>query len=66
MVEHNLHVLVRKAKVQQRHCTLNFGLTILVVKHLQVVVHIVDVYFVKVNLRTLTLLNTAAARRPVK
>ena len=62
VVEHDFHVLVGETKVEKRHCTLSFGISILIIEHLQVGVDVPNMHLLKVNLRTL-LLN---AREPEK
>ena len=55
VVKHDLHILVRKAQIEQRHGSFGLGVSRLVVEHLEVVVDLVDVNRREVNLRTLLL-----------
>lgn len=55
MVEHDLHVLVREAQIEQRHGSFCLCVALLIVEHLQVAFNVSDVHLLEVNLGTLFL-----------
>ena len=55
MVEHNFHVLMGEAQVEEGHGTLSLRVALLVIEHLQVAVDIVDTHLREVDLGALLL-----------
>ena len=48
MLEHDLHVFVAETQIQNTLCSLGLLINLLLIKHLNIVIQVFDVHFVKI------------------